>query len=68
MFWVANIPLSTTLYLSKAALLSMYLQIFPEFMRKRRIFLWAVIAYVAMSYVTTILLIFCICIPFETNW
>ncbi|KAH8684032.1 hypothetical protein BGZ61DRAFT_534715 [Ilyonectria robusta] len=67
-FWLANIPLCTTLYLSKAALLSMYLQIFPEFMRKRRIFLWAVITYVAMAYVTTILLIFCICIPFETNW
>ncbi|KAH6962115.1 hypothetical protein BKA56DRAFT_637067 [Ilyonectria sp. MPI-CAGE-AT-0026] len=48
-FWLANIPLCTTLYLSKAALLSMYLQIFPEFMRKRRIFLWAVITYVAMA-------------------
>ncbi|KAF4980531.1 hypothetical protein FZEAL_3466 [Fusarium zealandicum] len=52
----------------KAALLAVYLQVFPEFMVKRRIFLWATIAFVATSYVITIVLLFVICLPLERNW
>ncbi|KAH8734169.1 hypothetical protein BGZ61DRAFT_491579 [Ilyonectria robusta] len=68
MFWFISIPFYMTLYFSKAALLSMYLQIFPNFMRKRRMFLWATIIYVALSFAASILLFCLICLPIETNW
>ncbi|KAH8688153.1 hypothetical protein BGZ61DRAFT_452838 [Ilyonectria robusta] len=67
-FWLGNVPLWSAFYLSQAALLSMYLQIFPKFMVKRRIFLWATIAYVVTAYVASILMLFLICIPVEKNW
>ncbi|KPM40326.1 hypothetical protein AK830_g6216 [Neonectria ditissima] len=68
LFWFANIPFWSTFYLSKATLLSMYLQIFPDFMRKRRIFLWATIIYVACAYVASVVLLFFICFPISTVW
>ncbi|KAH7121819.1 hypothetical protein B0J13DRAFT_158687 [Dactylonectria estremocensis] len=68
LFWIGAIPFLTTLYLSKATLLSMYLQIFPEFMRKRRIFLWATIVYNVMAYGVALGLIFGLCTPIEENW
>ncbi|KAF7552876.1 hypothetical protein G7Z17_g4027 [Cylindrodendrum hubeiense] len=67
LFWVGSVFFCTTLYLCKAALLAAYLQIFPDFMRKRRIFLWATVAYVALAYVATLLMTFCMCTPIETN-
>jgi hypothetical protein len=68
LYHFADYPFHTTFYLSKAALLSVYLQVFPSFMVKRRRFLWAVIAYVAASYTTTILLLTCICLPTWRYW
>ncbi|KAK7421854.1 hypothetical protein QQZ08_009731 [Neonectria magnoliae] len=68
LFWLGNIPFWSTFYFSKATLLSMYLQIFPDFMRKRRIFLWATIIYVACAYVASIVLLFFICFPISTVW
>ncbi|KAH7187213.1 hypothetical protein DER44DRAFT_179500 [Fusarium oxysporum] len=68
LFWIGAIPFMTTLYLCKATILSMYLQIFPTFMRKRRIFLWAVIAYNAIAYTIAIGLIFVLCTPIDENW
>ncbi|KAH7121488.1 hypothetical protein EDB81DRAFT_766303 [Dactylonectria macrodidyma] len=68
LFWIGAIPFLTTLSLCKATLLSMYLQIFPKFMRKRRIFLWAVIGYTSMAYVVAMGLIFGLCTPIEENW
>ncbi|KAH7157306.1 hypothetical protein B0J13DRAFT_581522 [Dactylonectria estremocensis] len=68
LFWVSSIPFFTTFYLCKAALLAVFLQVFPKFMKKRRIFLWAIIAFVAVSYVVSILMVLCVCLPIETNW
>lgn len=68
LYHFADYPFHTTFYLSKAALLSVYLQVFPSFMVKRRRFLWAVIAYVAASYTTTILILTCICLPTWRHW
>ncbi|KAF7557617.1 hypothetical protein G7Z17_g567 [Cylindrodendrum hubeiense] len=68
LFWVSSIPFFTTFYLCKAALLAVFLQVFPKFMRKRRIFLWCIIGYVAVSYIVSLLMVLCICLPIETNW
>ncbi|KAI8654457.1 hypothetical protein NCS57_01191100 [Fusarium keratoplasticum] len=68
LFFAVNFPFYTTFYLCKAALLAVYLQVFPEFMVKRRIFLWATILFVVIAYVVTITLIFTICLPLERNW
>ncbi|RGP59531.1 hypothetical protein FSPOR_11288 [Fusarium sporotrichioides] len=68
LLFASNFPFYTTLYLCKAVLLSVYLQVFPEFMTKRRKFLWATIWFTAISYVITILLIFCICLPLDRHW
>ncbi|RBR04607.1 uncharacterized protein FIESC28_11534 [Fusarium coffeatum] len=68
LLFASNFPFYTTLYLCKAALLSVYLQAFPDFMVKRRIFLWITIWTTIASYFITILLIFCICIPLDRHW
>ncbi|KAH8729887.1 hypothetical protein BGZ61DRAFT_492057 [Ilyonectria robusta] len=68
LFWASSIPFFTTFYLCKAALLAVYLQVFPKFMKKRRIFLWGTIGFVAAAYIVSMLLVFCICLPIETNW
>ncbi|CCT70724.1 related to integral membrane protein [Fusarium fujikuroi IMI 58289] len=52
----------------EAALLAVYLQVFPEFMVKRRRFLWATIWFVGASYVITVVILFCICLPISRNW
>ncbi|KAM0085390.1 hypothetical protein ACKRZS_002419 [Fusarium odoratissimum] len=68
LYYFANYPFYVTFYLSKAALLAVYLQIFPVFMVKRRRFLWVVIVYVAMGFVITILLLSLSCLPVWRNW
>ncbi|KAL6361027.1 hypothetical protein LRP88_04489 [Fusarium phalaenopsidis] len=68
LFFAVNFPFYTTFYLCKAALLAVYLQVFPEFMVKRRIFLWVTIVFVVIAYIVTITLIFTICLPLERNW
>ncbi|KAH7006783.1 hypothetical protein EDB80DRAFT_576889, partial [Ilyonectria destructans] len=68
LFWIRITPLLVTFYLCKAALLAIYLQIFPEFMVKRRIFLSFTIAFVASSFVASILVVYCTCLPLKRNW
>lgn len=68
LYYFADYPFYVTFYLSKAALLAVYLQIFPVFMVKRRRFLWVVIVYVAMGFVITILLLSLSCLPVWRNW
>lgn len=68
LIWFSNIPFHTTFYLCKAALLAVYLQLFPAFMVKRRHFLWATITYVAVAYIATMLVLLCICLPLSGNW
>ncbi|KAH6867697.1 hypothetical protein B0T10DRAFT_419501, partial [Thelonectria olida] len=68
LFWAANLPFFTTFYLCKAALLTVYLQIFPPFMRKRRIILWAVIGYVIVSYIVSVAMALFYCWPVQTSW
>ncbi|KAH7230528.1 uncharacterized protein BKA55DRAFT_715357 [Fusarium redolens] len=41
---------------------------FPEFMVKRRRFLWVTIWFVGISYVITIVILFCICLPIDRSW
>ncbi|KAH7007731.1 hypothetical protein EDB80DRAFT_614529 [Ilyonectria destructans] len=66
--WLMQIPFWAACLLSKAALLSMYLQVFPVFMRRRRIFLWAIIIYTTLSYVVSFIMLFSICRPMSTYW
>ncbi|KAF5660138.1 integral membrane protein [Fusarium heterosporum] len=68
LLFAINFPFYTTLYLCKAALLAVYQQAFPNFMVKRRIFLWMTIWFVALSYVATVLVAFCVCLPIERHW
>ncbi|KAI1040665.1 hypothetical protein LB505_012244 [Fusarium chuoi] len=68
LYYFSTYPFYLTFYLSKAALLAVYLQIFPSFMVKRRRFLWVVIAYVATGFVVTILLLSLSCLPIWRNW
>ncbi|RYP51737.1 hypothetical protein DL769_010767 [Monosporascus sp. CRB-8-3] len=60
--------LTRSFYLSKAALLVVYLQLFPNFMVKRRIVLWGTIVYCIMAYTATIFMTLFICTPIESNW
>ncbi|KAH8686294.1 hypothetical protein BGZ61DRAFT_296845, partial [Ilyonectria robusta] len=68
MFWVCSIPFFTALYLCKGALLAVYLQVFPKSMRKRRTFLWGTVGFVVISYITSILMVLCVCLPIKSNW
>ncbi|KAI6774974.1 hypothetical protein HG530_001732 [Fusarium avenaceum] len=68
LLFTSNFPFYTTFYLCKAALLAVYLQAFPDYMVKRRMFLWLTIWFVAISYVVTLLVIFCICVPLDRHW
>ncbi|KAH6956314.1 hypothetical protein DER45DRAFT_566497 [Fusarium avenaceum] len=68
LLFTSNFPFYTTFYLCKAALLAVYLQAFPDYMVKRRMFLWLTIWFVAISYVVTLLVIFCICLPLDRHW
>ncbi|KAH8889998.1 hypothetical protein GQ53DRAFT_868376 [Thozetella sp. PMI_491] len=67
-FWASLIPYYTALYCSKAAVLSFYLQICPEFSRFRRNGIWMVIYYSGAAFVTTMGLIFFLCYPVQRNW
>ncbi|KAH7150539.1 hypothetical protein B0J13DRAFT_661488, partial [Dactylonectria estremocensis] len=68
LFWYWNIPVWSTLTLNKLTLLTLYLQIFPDFMRKRRILLWLTIAYVTASFGASVALLFLICHPIRDSW
>ncbi|KAF7557235.1 hypothetical protein G7Z17_g840 [Cylindrodendrum hubeiense] len=68
LFWVSGVPFFTAFYLCKAALLALYLQLFPVFMVKRRIFLWITIVFIAIAYVVSLLMLFVMCRPIESNW
>ncbi|KAL0939635.1 uncharacterized protein CTRU02_206245 [Colletotrichum truncatum] len=68
LFWASSIPFFTTFYLCKAALLVIYLQFFPLFMYYRRMLVWATIVYTGLAYLTSILLLFAICLPLSKNW
>ncbi|EXK28125.1 hypothetical protein FOMG_15573 [Fusarium oxysporum f. sp. melonis 26406] len=68
LLFASSFPFYTTLYLCKAALLAVYLQVFPEFMVKRLRFLWATIWFVGISYIITIVILFCICLPINRSW
>ncbi|KAF5684766.1 integral membrane protein [Fusarium denticulatum] len=63
LLFASSFPFYTTLYLCKAALLAVYLQVFPEFMVKRRRFLWATIWFVGVSYIITVVILFWISTP-----
>ncbi|EKJ71781.1 hypothetical protein FPSE_08049 [Fusarium pseudograminearum CS3096] len=68
LLWISVLPFVTSFYLCKAALLSVYHQVIPRFMTKRRTFLWATVSYVVASFVVTIVLLFTICTPVSRWW
>lgn len=68
LLWISSFPFYTTFYLCKAALLGVYHQVIPPFMYKRRMFLRVITVYVILAYITTILLLFCVCTPISSNW
>ena len=68
MQWASQFPFYLTFYFAKAALLAIYVRLFPVFMRKRRFILWTVIIYCAIAFGVTILATLFICQPFEAYW
>ncbi|RBR15487.1 hypothetical protein FVER53590_09408 [Fusarium verticillioides] len=68
LLWICALPFFTAFYLCKAALLAVYRQVIPVHMHKRRMFLWATALYVALSYIVTMVLPFCVCIPVTRLW
>lgn len=68
LFWISSIPFFTTFHLCKAAFLGVFLQVFPKFMIKRRVFLWVTTVCLVLSYTATILLLVFICTPVNRNW
>lgn len=68
LLWASQFPFFLTFNLAKATLLSIYMRLFPVFMVKRRIVVWAVIVYCAAAFVATIFLTLFICYPVERNW
>jgi hypothetical protein len=66
--WISTLPLIMSFYLCKAALLSVYHQVIPRFMTKRRTFLWVTVGYVVVSFITTVTLLFTICTPVNRWW
>ncbi|KAK1590254.1 uncharacterized protein LY79DRAFT_633082 [Colletotrichum navitas] len=68
LYWASSIPFFTSFYLCKGALLAIYFQIFPVFMLHRRMLLWVTTLYCVLAYITSILLLFTICLPLSKNW
>ncbi|RGP80298.1 hypothetical protein FLONG3_1599 [Fusarium longipes] len=68
LLWISALPFVTSFYLCKAALLCVYHQVIPRFMKKRRAFLWTTVAYVTASFIITIVLLFTICTPVNRWW
>lgn len=68
LLWICTLPFLTAFYLCKAALLCVYLQVIPIFMIKRRMFLWATIIFVGLSYLITIIMFFTTCTPISRYW
>ncbi|KAM5347717.1 hypothetical protein ACJ41O_007541 [Fusarium nematophilum] len=63
-----DIPFYMTFWLCKASLLATYLQVFPIFMVKRRIALWATITYAVGACLTTLGMQLFSCLPLERHW
>ncbi|KAK2931239.1 hypothetical protein FoTM2_008749 [Fusarium oxysporum f. sp. vasinfectum] len=68
MSWASEIPFYATTYLSKAILLSMYFQIFPAFMGRRRKTLWITVFYCGLAYAATLCMQLFSCMPIERHW
>ncbi|WZH45317.1 Integral membrane protein [Fusarium acuminatum] len=68
LLWISSLPFLAAFYICKAALLCVYHQVIPIFMTKRRLFLWATVTFVALSFTTTIILLFTICTPVSRFW
>ncbi|RSM15853.1 hypothetical protein CDV31_004795 [Fusarium ambrosium] len=68
LLWISTLPFLTAFYLCKAALLCVYLQVIPVFMIKRRIFLWATMIFIGLSYLITIIMFFTTCTPISRYW
>ncbi|KAI3571634.1 hypothetical protein IWW34DRAFT_894654 [Fusarium oxysporum f. sp. albedinis] len=66
--WAVIIPYFTTFCLYKSSLLVIYLQLFPPFMTKRRLVLWAVVAYCVLAYIISICLQLFLSFPIRRNW
>lgn len=68
MVWMSVIPYFIAFYLIKAAVLAVYLQLFPEHMKWHRIALYSVMVYAACAFVASMGLHLFSCFPIKTNW
>ncbi|KAF4985659.1 hypothetical protein FGRMN_11133, partial [Fusarium graminum] len=68
LLWISSLPFILSFYICKAALLCVYHQVIPVFMKKRRLFLWITVGFVILSCITTLLLLFTICTPVSRFW
>ncbi|KAH7198560.1 uncharacterized protein B0J16DRAFT_379006 [Fusarium flagelliforme] len=66
--WASMIPFFTTFYLCKASLIVVYFQLFPPFMKKRRMALWAVSVYCVCAFIASMCLQLFLCFPITRNW
>uniref|UniRef100_A0A8H7K1X5 Rhodopsin domain-containing protein n=1 Tax=Bionectria ochroleuca TaxID=29856 RepID=A0A8H7K1X5_BIOOC len=64
----STIPFLSIFYLCKVLLVTLYIDLFPLFMTKRRIILWAAVAYIIIVYLLSILIFICVCILVQRNW
>ncbi|KAF4454840.1 hypothetical protein F53441_2710 [Fusarium austroafricanum] len=68
LLWVSTLPFISAFYICKAALLCVYYQVIPNFMRRRRMFLWGTVGFVALSYTITLIMFFTTCTPISRFW
>ncbi|KAM7205413.1 hypothetical protein V8F20_003182 [Naviculisporaceae sp. PSN 640] len=66
--WMSVIPFFCALYLCKASLLAVYLQLFPKHMKVQRKILYGVIGYVCCAFVASMCTHLFMCLPIRGNW
>ncbi|KAK4214620.1 hypothetical protein QBC37DRAFT_314074 [Rhypophila decipiens] len=66
--WFGVFPFFFALYLCKASLLAVYLQLFPKHLKLQRRILYCVMGYVSVAFCASILTQIFICLPIRGNW
>lgn len=66
--WFNVIPFFFALYLCKASMLSVYLQLFPQHLRLQRKALYGIIGYVCCAFLASMGTHLFICMPIRGNW
>ncbi|KAH7146909.1 hypothetical protein B0J13DRAFT_674960 [Dactylonectria estremocensis] len=67
-YWASTFPYFIGFYLSKAAILLFFFQIFPTVLRAPKILLWSITGYCIAAFAVSLSLALFICLPIERNW